>query len=409
MKYDLNFFLRKTQFALMAALGVLPLVLVIAAFVAPALLTNMWLLMLLYLVLAVSAMLLPGKLRVWLGLLEAVCLVLLWMWLYPGERRWVSGVCAGAFSVLHLWGLRFGGMGQEDELPAYVTWIGTALHIAAQALAAIGSTLGFAQLDPALPMLTGSMAAFVFLAVLAANRRSLLKASTGRQEVPTAMRRRNLLMTVGVFAVAVVLSFSSWVSKRIRFVIAWALEMLMYLLMGVEDLPQATEPVQTVPPTTTEDLGQLPPAPQAQTPMWLITVFQLLGIAVTIVLICIFIRKMLATFPGVKAALKKHLSASSEDYVDEVSNTRQGGIVDQLRSLRKKREDNVRESRLPPRQRIRARYRKLLKKHPQWTSGHTARENLPEELASVYERARYSDHPITEEEAEKFRQDAKKL
>jgi hypothetical protein len=69
----------------------------------------------------------------------------------------------------------------------------------------------------------------------------------------------------------------------------------------------------------------------------------------------------------------------------------------------------VRESQLPPRERIRARYRKLLKKNPRWRSGRTARENLPEELASVYERARYSQHPITEEEAEQFRQNAKKL
>ena len=35
MRYDLNFFLRKSQFALMAALGVLPLVLVLESFFAP--------------------------------------------------------------------------------------------------------------------------------------------------------------------------------------------------------------------------------------------------------------------------------------------------------------------------------------------------------------------------------------
>ena len=37
------------------------------------------------------------------------------------------------------------------------------------------------------------------------------------------------------------------------------------------------------------------------------------------------------------------------------------------------------------------------------------RENLPESLAGVYERARYSDHPVTEEEAARFKAESKNI
>jgi len=42
--------------------------------------------------------------------------------------------------------------------------------------------------------------------------------------------------------------------------------------------------------------------------------------------------------------------------------------------------------------------------HPEWSDGSTARENLPEEAAAVYERARYSEHPVSPEEAARFHQ-----
>ena len=67
------------------------------------------------------------------------------------------------------------------------------------------------------------------------------------------------------------------------------------------------------------------------------------------------------------------------------------------------------ERSLDPGKRIRYRYMRLLMKHKDWHAGKTARENLPDNAASLYERSRYSKHPITEEDAQQFITDVKSV
>jgi len=64
---------------------------------------------------------------------------------------------------------------------------------------------------------------------------------------------------------------------------------------------------------------------------------------------------------------------------------------------------------MSPRETIRYRYQRLLRKHPEWAQSTTARENIPTELARLYEQARYSCHPIDESEAERFQTGSRKL
>jgi hypothetical protein len=96
--------------------------------------------------------------------------------------------------------------------------------------------------------------------------------------------------------------------------------------------------------------------------------------------------------------------------VDEVTNTRDEGSEEKLQRRRRNPKLSAREERtLPPAERIRYRYRRILSKHPDWVPGTTARESLPEELARVYEKARYSGFEMTEEEAAAFTGGTSKL
>ena len=64
---------------------------------------------------------------------------------------------------------------------------------------------------------------------------------------------------------------------------------------------------------------------------------------------------------------------------------------------------------MSPTEKIRYRYLRLLAKHPQWAKGSTPREKLPAHLAVIYEKARYSDHPILETDAEQFASGTKSI
>ena len=45
-----------------------------------------------------------------------------------------------------------------------------------------------------------------------------------------------------------------------------------------------------------------------------------------------------------------------------------------------------------------------MKKHPYWGDQSTARENLPKDAAQIYEKARYSEHTLSQQDAEQFAQ-----
>jgi hypothetical protein len=99
----------------------------------------------------------------------------------------------------------------------------------------------------------------------------------------------------------------------------------------------------------------------------------------------------------------KYMSTVSEDYEDEITDTRDYGEQTRARSSRRSRRASVAESKdMPAGERIRRRYLRLLYKHPEWGRGSTARENLPLAAAPLYEQARYSNHPLTDGDAERF-------
>ena len=101
-------------------------------------------------------------------------------------------------------------------------------------------------------------------------------------------------------------------------------------------------------------------------------------------------------------------AAVSEDYEDEVTSTREDDAERESMLSRLRRFAPEDERGLDATQRVRSRYRGL-KRRKQWETSSTARETLPEEAASLYERARYSGETLSEEEAERFRNVTKKL
>ena len=97
-----------------------------------------------------------------------------------------------------------------------------------------------------------------------------------------------------------------------------------------------------------------------------------------------------------------------EDFQDEITDTREDGESEHFRGKAKAAKPILpMTGKMTPTEQIRYRYRRLAEKHPEWKHSHTARENLPKAAAQLYERARYSDHVITEQDAETFKNETK--
>jgi hypothetical protein len=98
----------------------------------------------------------------------------------------------------------------------------------------------------------------------------------------------------------------------------------------------------------------------------------------------------------------KFLSAASEDYVDEVTDIRDTGSVEQLSHRKRRRIRYKDDPSLSPTEQVRRRYQHLKHAHTDWMPGTTAREKLPVQAASIYEKARYSEWNISSEDAKVF-------
>lgn len=123
--------------------------------------------------------------------------------------------------------------------------------------------------------------------------------------------------------------------------------------------------------------------------------------AVVLFLLGFLLQKLWKFLKKLLLDVNRYASEVAEDYQDEVTMTRESGAKEWLRAM-KHRLSKVDERALSSGERIRYRYLRLLVKHPEWSAGSTARENLPDEAARLYEKARYSAHSITENEADQF-------
>ena len=140
----------------------------------------------------------------------------------------------------------------------------------------------------------------------------------------------------------------------------------------------------------------------------ILSILLVLAIAVVIFLIIIALRivwrKLKILLKELWIRLNAYMASSSEDYVDEIADTRDDADHERMMRRRKRKQlrKRVDESTLNPQQRIRYRYLLYWLKHPEWTPERTARENLDGDAAQIYERARYSTHEVTERDAEAF-------
>lgn len=400
-------FLRKAQFYLILSLGMYPACACIAVFLAPALLPYLWLHSLTFLLIGCLTLLLSRKPRLGVGILGCFALILPGVLLLQGSARDMILIFGVGYSALLLWSLQIGGWTPEQELSP--GWSGICLT-----LLVIGCLLSY--FEPRLQSLSGGiricLLVFAFFAMCSMNRYSLQLASGGRGSISSGMRSKNLLLVVGMFALAMLVALIPSMFLLVKNLFAWAGDVMEQV---AELFPEKQRVEATVPPTTEEiatgeGMDYLKDQQQShQTSQFTFAVMAVIAVGFMVPAACLALYKIgKALWRLARRFVEKVMEGAAtvtDEFVDEITDTRKDN-PEYLREVTKGKKWDI-VHRGTPKEQIRHHYKRLQTRHPKWHQSSTARENLSEEAAALYEKARYSDHPVTAREAEEFKNKAK--
>lgn len=416
MKLNFGDFRRKCQLPVMLAAGAVPIPLLICANKAPEYVGLLIRLLLSYVLMTEVLILIRGKLRLVLGIIGAAALAVLGTRELPIREEAVLLMMPLLAVGLLLGSLQIGGWEKDREINPALYVVGVFGHAVAQLLVNVERQANSELYEPFTGLLTTCFLIFLGLMLLALNRFSLSESVNHRQAVPGAMRRKNTVLTAAFFLLIVLLSSLPAVIRAIQTAWAWLMGMLNRLIAWLVSLLPVPEDVAGGHDGGGMDLGGLGEAAgpnrfaEIMEKIMIVVAVAALAVALVFLLRAAW-KKLKVLAAWLIKRLNEYAAAATEDYVDEVSDTREDGdkvwLLGKRLGRRAKAMKPVDESALSPGERIRYRYLQLWLKHPEWKPENTARENLEAQSAQLYERARYSSHEISREQAEEFAQKAK--
>ena len=404
--------LRITQFPLIIACGMLPVPMILFGYLAPNLLAYAWVLPLAYLVLTVISFFVPGKLRAVYGILTGTGMILPWIFFAKGQSLIVALLAALVFASLLFWSTRIGGWPSDQEL--HSAWLGACIgfQFLGQAVFYLDGLTEAATLSSQVVWFVISFLIMAILIILSLNRNALNAITKKRPQMAVMIRKKNVFLVVVLFGIAIVFSLVPSMAGGMIGFFAWLLRTYTAIFHTDSELPPETTVPEMKPGQQVPDFGiELNVGLHTDILNVVFMVVAAVVLVVAIPVLLYFIGKNV--YSTVKKLWKKlitDVANNLDDYEDEVTDTRNSVIDDRAENTRAKRRSFLYNDRgMGAQERVRYRYKYLLGRHPEWQKGSTARENLPEETAVIYERARYSPHPISAEEAERFKTETKKM
>lgn len=398
---------RKCQLLLITALATYPLVMLVLNRLGPQLLGYGWLFGAVYVLLSFFGIQVKGKLRMTAGIVLSAAFVAAAVILAP-EGAWLAaGAAALLCSGLLLWSLQMGGWSAKQEVAVLWITLGVIAHFVGQLSVHADRVGGGEGLSRYAGGLSAALFGFVLLTMLSMNRNGLNVASGKRQSVPEVMRRKNALMIIALFVFALLAallpSVLGGMSDMMIKAILWIVDLVRRLIPKAE-LQENGDIYGEIGTTAVggggeEQLLVLNPIVEKIA----LFVGALLSLLMLVFLLWQIYKGLRDGIAKLVNRLGKFADNVSEDYIDEVTDTRQELEAEKLEKKRRLARMPLREPKdLAPEEKIRFRYRRLLSKHPEWKPGSTARETLPKNAAALYERARYSAHSVSEEDAAAF-------
>ena len=423
MKNRWHDFPRKMQHPLLLAAGTLPLSLSILAEGFPQKLLIMALLFVgIYLLLAWASLLVSGDWRFVIGGVGVALFIGFTFWLLPIREKLFLLFLPAGYSILLLLTLPIGGWHREEELSPLWFVIYAVLHLLTFLVQQFKQRHMLIEdfpydMQAFSTLLMVSFLLFLLLAMLALNRISLTRASQYRVQVPQHMRRRNIVLTVGLFLLTLLISALPAIGAFLRRLWDGFIALIIRIANwfssllatgesgggggGSADMTGGMGMMETPEPTLFQIIVE----------KILFALAFVVGVALLIWMGWELWKKLKKLLKWLWQRMEMFSNAVTKDYEDEVTDTRDGAQYERTNPLQRLRQRLARvdESQLSPAQRVRYRYLRLRMKHREWLPASTVRDTLPTEAAHLYERARYGNQPLTEQEAQRFREETRRV
>lgn len=398
-------FLLRWQRMLLHELSLLPLLFLLAVRLDAAELGWKLLLPLGLLFHGAVCLLLPGKWRLAAGialsaLLGGGCAFFLPVFRAGGSLVTLIVTCIAAVALIPICAGK-----RSAEFAPLVPTIGMVAYLVAQFFS--DRMEGYDVIGPSLLM---CFPVFLLLAMLALCRHGINQSTADGHEAPRAIRSGATLLALGLFAAVLLLSQIPHLAELGGELLRNAVLLILWLISLLT--PQLSETAG--PSGGGGGLGGLF-AEEAEPSMIAVImeyVMMALAAVVFVILLCWLARRIWKSLKKLLAALMEKLKLFAEnasaDFEDTEEDTRVRDDSAQKTATaffaRFRREDM---SGMTPREKVRFSYRRLLRRHQDWSAGSTAREKLRED-AAIYEKARYSNAEISAEEAARFAEQVRK-
>ena len=414
MQRRLMYVWRVGSFPLMVALGFLPIPLLLTSFFAPEFLSYAWIWPICYVLLEGLSIGIRGKWRVLYGLGELAVLAILAVWMASRATHWsvfAIPVMYAAFLLIELPRSPEGKLAQNHLLVYEIMGIGA--HVIAQLIGYSTQVRGDPVLDGAAPWFTVSFFGFILLALVLRNENALSYVSSGRLLVSTVMKRKNLLLTLALFGAALGVACIPAAVSIMKAVILWGVSALQWVIGMFASLFHLNGMAGGGPSDSSSPALPFEGEQQSAASQWSSAVITVIALVLVAALACFALywlgKKLIVLARELYRKLSRYFHAVSEDYVDEITDTREDNDRSTYRGRQQKKLSGKDMRKLPPDQRIRYRYWLLMRKHARWAPGSTARENLNTAAASIYERVRYSKYAASEADDQRFAEETKTI
>lgn len=267
-------------------------------------------------------------------------------------------------------------------------------------------------LRPCQPLLMKLCLAYFVYAVFAMNAQSLHDGMGGGRAPSRLMRLRNRMTSLLICAVLLILTHLPQLKQAlavaldaIKRAIIWLVSLFSFATESVRDAGESARPDMGL-----GDAGGEPSAFLIFLEKVLRIVAIVLGVAIALYVLYLLGRAAVRGVRWIIRKLRDYASTVTEAYEDTVESLVDWGemkaaIRERQEKAKIRREERVPWERLTPRQRVRRSYQVYLRRHPDLPDYRTARQALKqqEELAEIYEEARYSSAEISEAAAESTR------